>query len=82
LEAWVKNLRKQSATPRADDLPPTLEGVSIKVEALAAAIAIDGQEQKWHTVCLALATGLSTLFWGFGDWIAGHFIATVKPPCS
>src|SRR2546421_12405953 len=69
IEARIKLLEQKG--PRGEKPAPpaeaTLADLRTRVDALAAAIAIDAKGQKTQNAFLALATFVGTIVWGFGD---------------
>jgi hypothetical protein len=58
-------------TPAVETKVAELEG---KLNAMEKRLALDSDGQALQNKCLAFATFVGTIFWGFGDIFAGWFI--------
>lgn len=57
---------------------PQLATPEQKMKALEARLKLEAEGQSLQNFWLALATGVGTLFWGFGDVFAGWIIAALR----
>jgi len=58
-------------TPAVEITVANIEG---KLNAMEQRLSLDSDGQALQNRCLALATFVGTIFWGFGDILAGWFI--------
>lgn len=72
-QAEINALRKGGALEAATKVE-TAEQVKKELDTLVSAIIFDEKGQQTQNKFLALATFISTIIWGFGDWFAGFLI--------
>jgi len=79
LDEWISQLSSGPPAPSDTKPLPSLEDLSLRIDALGAAIAFDSGDQKWQNRFLALCTAWGSLVWCFGDLFARQFIPQPLP---
>jgi len=69
----IAHLKGLPATASSADIAPKIVALGEQLDALVAALEIDGSARKTENKYLAFATGVGTLMTAFGDVIARHF---------